>query len=76
MSNLEDEEVKADKITMAMEALEKIEGELKGKSFSKENQLGIWILHLGGSLISYPSAMKLGSRRFLTLLNSQLLLHR
>ena len=60
MCTLEDKEVKAEKITIAMEALEKIEGELKGKSLFGGESIGIWILHLVGSLIGYPSAMRLG----------------
>ncbi|KAM7485355.1 hypothetical protein LguiA_001364 [Lonicera macranthoides] len=61
MCSLEDEKVKAEKITIAMEALERIEGELKGKSFFGGESIGYLDLALGWISYWLPVFDEVGS---------------
>ena len=65
MCSLEDEEVKAEKITIAMEALEKIEGELKGKSFFGGESIGYLDLALGWISYMLPVWDEVGSMKII-----------
>ncbi|KAM7488421.1 hypothetical protein LguiB_025905 [Lonicera macranthoides] len=62
---LEDEELKAEKITIAMEALEKIEGELRGKSFFGGESIGYLDLALGWISCWLPVCDEVGSMKIL-----------
>ncbi|KAM7485360.1 hypothetical protein LguiA_001369 [Lonicera macranthoides] len=61
----EDAEVKAEKIAIAMEALEKIEGELKGKSFFGGESIGYLDIVLGWVSYCLPIWDEIGSMKFI-----------
>ncbi|KAM7488423.1 hypothetical protein LguiB_025907 [Lonicera macranthoides] len=65
MCSLEDEKVKAEKITIAMEALERIEGELKGKSFFGGESIGYLDLALGWISYWLPVFDEVGSMKII-----------
>ncbi|KAM7485353.1 hypothetical protein LguiA_001362 [Lonicera macranthoides] len=65
MCSLEDEKVKAEKIAIAVEALERIEGELKGKIFFGGESIGYLDLALGWISYWLPVWDEVGSMKII-----------